>query len=130
MNEEATKGYAVKRYPKPTRRIVQTLALRDNDVLIKEYRRLHSQGVIWKEILEGIRSVGILEMEIYIKGCTLVMILEVDSEFNWEESMNKLAALPRQAEWEAVVAKFQQATPSQKSSEKWMPMERMFYLYD
>ena len=36
--------------------------------LIATYRRLHSREGIWPEILQGIREVGILEMEIYLLG--------------------------------------------------------------
>lgn len=124
-----TEGYVVRRFEGQTKRVVQTLSLKDNPELIAEYRRLHSKEYIWKEILEGIRAVGILEMEIYISGNRLVMILELPSDFNWEESMGKLATLPRQAEWEDVVARFQQALPGQSSSEKWVAMERIFHLY-
>ncbi len=124
-----TEGYPVRRFEGQTKRVVQTLSLKDNPELIAEYHRLHSKEYIWKEILDGIRAVGILEMEIYISGNRLVMILELPSNFNWEESMGKLATLPRQAEWEDVVARFQQALPGQSSSEKWIAMERIFHLY-
>lgn len=124
-----TEGYTIRRFECPTKRVVQTLSLKDNPELIAEYRRLHSKEYIWKEVLEGIRAVGILEMEIYICGNRLVMVLEIPTDFNWDKSMSKLATLPRQAEWEDVVAKFQQALPGQSSSEKWQVMERIFHLY-
>ena len=50
--------------------------------------------------------------------------------WNWDESMAKLATLPRQQEWECVVAEFQKCEPGATSSEKWRLMERMFYLYE
>jgi L-rhamnose mutarotase len=43
--------------------------------------------------------------------------------------MDKLATMPRQAEWEAFVAKLQGCNPDARSDEKWQMMERMFYLY-
>lgn len=126
---EATEGYKVKNYPIPTKRVVQCLSLKDNCELIEKYRQIHSAEHIWPEILEGIKSVGILEMEIYIRGSKLVMILELPVDFNWDESMALLAKQPRQAEWEEFVAQFQKALPGQSSDEKWQPMERMFHLY-
>lgn len=127
--ETAESGYRIKRFEGETRRYVQTLSLRDNPQLIAEYRRLHSKESMWKEILDGIREVGILEMEIYILGTRLVMIVETTADFDWDRQMSLLAKLPRQAEWENVVAKYQQTVPGLASSEKWKLMERMFHLY-
>lgn len=62
------KGYQVKQYNEPVKRYCQTLELRDNPELIAEYRRRHSREKAWPEIRQGIREVGILEMEIYILG--------------------------------------------------------------
>ena len=104
--------------------------LKDNPELIKEYRRRHSQGEAWPEIAQGIRQVGILEMEIYILGTKLVMIVDAPADFDWDSAMARLATLPRQAEWEAFVAKFQGCSAEARSDEKWQMMERMFYLYD
>ena len=129
MDESFNKIYPVKKFQGSTRRVVQFLSLRDNPELIAEYRRLHSREYIWQEIINGIREVGILEMEIYICGTRLVMILEVPADFAWNVSMERLSRLPRQQEWENTVARFQAALPGQSSSEKWCPMERMFHLY-
>lgn len=124
----ATDGYTVNPHPIATKRVVQTLSLRNSPELIAAYRRLHSPGSIWPEIVEGIREAGILEMDIFIRGCRLVMIVELPATLDWESAMTRLASLPRQAEWEATVARFQEAMPAQTSSEKWQPMERMFSL--
>ena len=113
-----------------TKRYVQTLDLRDDPEMIREYRKWHSEEYSWPEIRQGIRAVGILEMEIYILGSKLVMIVDTPADFQWDEAMNRLATLPRQAEWEAFVAKFQGCAPDARSDEKWQPMERMFRLYE
>jgi len=64
-------GYMQKKFDGPTKRFCQTLDLKDDPDLIADYCRLHEQGYVWQEILEGIRSVGILEMEIYLLGTRL-----------------------------------------------------------
>lgn len=128
--EMPKQGYKVKQYDEPVKRYCQTLDLRDNQTLIKEYRRLHSREAIWPEIVAGIREVGILEMEIYILGTRLFMIVETPLDFDWEESMSRLAVLPRQQEWEDHVRLYQMAGLGAASSQKWKLMERMFYLYD
>lgn len=131
MNKNNTEGYILteKNHNGPVKRFCQTLDLRDNPELIAEYRHRHSREKVWPEILEGIRSVGILEMEIYILGTRLFMIVETPADFNWDETMAHLATLPRQAEWEDYMAMFQQAKSGATSNEKWQMMERMFHLY-
>lgn len=121
-------GYRVKDYPCTVKRYCQTMDLRDDPELIARYRRAHSREEFWDEIRQGIRSVGILEMDIYILGTRLFMIVETPLNFDWDEAMSRLATLPRQAEWEAYVSRFQKADPGQASHEKWKMMERMFCL--
>ena len=122
-------GYRTSCYGIPTKRYCQTLDLKENPELIAQYRCLHDQEHAWREIIEGIRSVGILEMEIYIRGNRLFMIIETPEDFCWETAMKKLSGLPRQAEWEALTARFQKALPTASSSENWQLMERIFHLY-
>ena len=112
------------------KRYVQFLEIGDDPELIAQYRKWHSEEYSWKEIRDGIRQVGILEMEIYIFGTRLVMIVETALDFQWDEAMARLATLPRQQEWEAYVARFQKCAEGATSDEKWQMMERMFYLYD
>jgi len=123
-------GYKVKTYNQPVKRFCQTLDLRDNPKLIEEYRTRHDREHIWTEILDGIKAVGILEMEIYILGKRLFMIVETPLDFDWDKAMTRLNSLPRQSEWEEYMSVFQQALPGMSSAEKWQPMERMFYIYD
>ena len=126
----ATNGYKTKDFGVPVKRYCQTLRLKDDAELIRKYREAHDREHFWNEIKQGIKSVGILEMEIYILDNTLFMIVDAPLDFDWDEAMARLACLPRQQEWEEHVARFQECAPSSTSSEKWKMMERMFYLYD
>lgn len=127
--EQKVEGYRVKQYNGPVKRFCQTLDLKDNPELIAEYRRRHSEGEAWSEIMEGIKEVGILEMEIYLVDTRLFMIVETPLDFDWNSAMARLATLPRQQEWEDYMSKFQQAATGTSSNEKWRMMERIFYLY-
>ena len=129
MSETPQTGYQARTHHKPVKRYCQTLDLRDDPALIAEYRRLHSEQGVWREILDGIRSVGILEMEIYLLGTRLFMIVETAPDFDWTSAMARLATLPRQAEWEELTGRYQQALPGASSAEKWKLMERIFHLY-
>lgn len=122
-------GYRVKEYHGPVKRYCQTLDLKDDPKLIAEYVKRHSEEESWLEIRNGIREVGILEMEIYILGSRLFMIVETPLDFEWDTAMAKLAGLPRQAEWEEYMSIFQVARPGATSAEKWQLMDRMFHLY-
>ena len=122
-------GYKMKEYGIPTKRYCQTLDLKDDPELISEYRKRHTENEAWPEILQGIRSVGILEMEIYILDNRLFMIVETPCDFDWDEAFARLATLPRQEEWETYMSIFQVARPGATSAEKWRMMERIFHLY-
>jgi len=123
-------GYEQRQSAVPTKRYVQYLEISDDPALLAEYRKWHSEAYHWKEIRDGIRAVGILEMEIYLTGNHLTMIVDVPADFDWQKAMNQLADQPRQAEWEAFVAKFQNCAADVRSDEKWTPMERIFRLYE
>lgn len=123
------KGYRVKQYTGPVKRFCQTLDLKDNPDLIAEYRRRHGEGEAWTEIIEGIKEVGILEMEIYLVDTRLFMIVETPVDFDWDSAMARLATLPRQQEWEDYMSEFQVASQGASSDDKWRMMERIFYLY-
>lgn len=122
-------GCRSKQYGQPTKRYVQTMELKDDDALIRQYRQAHDKAHFWDEIEEGIRAVGILEMEIYILGNRLVMIVDAPADFDWDSAMARLATLPRQDEWERHVAAFQDCAAEATSDQKWQMMERMFHLY-
>lgn len=125
-----TKGFKVKQYNVPVKRYCRTMQLRAGDQkFIDDYRHAHSEGVIWKEVIDGIRRVGILEMEIYILDNKLFMIVETPLDFNWDEAMARLATLPRQQEWETFMSRFQDCSAEATADEKWQMMDRMFHLY-
>ena len=128
--DQSNEGYLTKSFNQPVKRYCQTMDLRDNPELIAEYKKRHSKERAWQEIIQGIREVGILEMEIYLLGTRLFMIVETPHDFDWDTAMSRLAALPRQQEWEDYMAIFQLVNPGTTSAQKWQLMERIFYLYD
>ena len=70
-----------------------SMDLKDDPEMIAKYRECHSKAKSWQEIREGICSVGILEMEIYVCGNRLFMIVETPIDFDWESAMAKLCLL-------------------------------------
>lgn len=106
------------------KRYCQTLTLVDDPEMVAKYVDAHAH--VWPEIVQGQREVGILDMQIYRKGCSLFMIMDTVDDFNFERDMARLATLPRQAEWEAYVSQFQGCAAGARSDEKWQRMERIF----
>jgi L-rhamnose mutarotase len=110
------------------KRYCKTLTLKDDPALIEEYRKVHRPGGAWPEIARGMKEVGILDMEIYITGNRLFMIMDTVPDFNHEQAMEKLASKPRQSEWEAHVAQFQGTSREASAEEKWKLIERIYKL--
>ena len=103
-----------------------TLDLKNDPNLIAEYKRYHEK--IWPEIAQSIRHSGIEEMEIYLLGTRMFMIMEVNDRFSFEAKAEADRTNPKVQEWEDLMWKFQQALPQAKPGEKWLPMERIFKL--
>lgn len=108
------------------KRFCQTLELKDDPELIEAYIQEHSH--VWPEVQSGIREVGIIDMQIYALGNRLFMIMETIDDFDWERDNALLATLPRQAEWEANMAKYQGVESFVPSTEKWHLMDKIFQL--
>lgn len=116
--------------PRPAsfKRYCKVLKLQPDKALIKKYIEVHKPENIWPEVSEGIRSVGILDMEIYLQGNMAFMIMDTVPDFDHEKAIKKLAGLPRQKEWEEYVSQFQQAGDKAATPEKWEMVERIFTL--
>jgi L-rhamnose mutarotase len=110
------------------KRFCKTLELKNDPELIEEYKKVHAKGAAWSEITEGMKRVGILNMEIYITGNRLFMIMDTVPDFDHQKDMEKLALMPRQKEWEAFVSKFQKTGKDATADEKWQLMERIYQL--
>ncbi len=108
------------------KRYCKTLRLENDPKLIEEYKAVHAPGVCWPEITQGMRDVGIIDMEIYILGTQLFMIMDTVADFDHDSAMKVLATKPRQSEWEAYVSRFQKTSADVSADEKWQLTERIY----
>jgi L-rhamnose mutarotase len=108
------------------RRHCLTLDLKDDPQLIAEYKRHHEK--IWPEITRSIKDAGIKDLEIYLLGTRMFMIMEVNELFSFEAKAEADAGNARVQEWERLMWKFQQALPQARPGEKWLLMEKIFKL--
>jgi L-rhamnose mutarotase len=108
------------------KRYCLTLDLKDDPILIAEYKRHHQE--IWPEIAHSIRDAGVVDMEIYLLGTRMFMVMEVNEQFSFEAKAKADRDNPKVREWEELMWTFQKTLPSAKPGEKWLPMERIFKL--
>lgn len=107
-------------------RFCKTMELRNDPALIEAYKKAHAKGAAWPEITEGMKEIGILDMEIYLFGTKLFMIMDTIADFDHDKLMGELSTKPRQAEWEAHMAQFQDTSADASASQKWQLMERIY----
>lgn len=109
-----------------TRRYCLTLDLKNDPKLIAEYKRHHEK--IWPEITKSIKHAGVVDLEIYLLGTRMLMVMEVNEQFSFEAKAKADQENPKVQEWENLMWKFQQPLPSANPGEKWLLMERIFKL--
>jgi len=111
---------------KMNKRYCLTLDLKDDPQLISEYKRYHEK--IWPEIAKSIKASGIEDMEIYLLGTRMFMVMEVNEQFSFEEKAKADRENPKVREWEELMWKFQKPLANAKQGEKWLLMEKIFKL--
>ncbi|MEM6963870.1 MAG: L-rhamnose mutarotase [Bacteroidota bacterium] len=102
--------------------------LKDDPQLIEQYKKYHAPGNAWPEITDSIRSAGIEDMQIYLTGNRLFMIMEVNDNFDPQRKAEMDAENIKVQEWENLMMQFQQLLPWAKVGEKWVEMEKIFQL--
>ena len=109
-----------------SRRFCFALDLKDDPALITEYRKYHEK--IWPEVTQSLKDSGIEDLEIYLVGTRMFMIMEVNKSFSFEGKAKADQQNPKVQAWEQLMWRFQQALPEAESDEKWLRMERIFKL--
>jgi len=98
------------------RRFCLTLDLKDDPKLIEEYKLYHQR--VWPEIVRSIKDSGIEDMEIYLRGTRMFMIMEVNEHFSFGAKARADQNDPKVQEWEKLMWKFQKPLPDAKPGEK------------
>ena len=102
------------------------MELRNDPLLIEAYKKAHAKGAAWPEITWGMKEVGIIDMEIYLIGTRLFMIMDTTADFDHNKAMTELALKPRQGEWEAYMSQFQDSSAEATADQKWQLMDRIY----
>jgi L-rhamnose mutarotase len=102
--------------------------LKDEPGLIRDYEHLHEPDQVWPEILDSIRSAGIVDMQIYRTGNRLFMIMETRDDFSLDVKASLDKNNPAVQHWEDLMWTFQQPLPWAGPGEKWVLMDQIFQL--
>jgi L-rhamnose mutarotase len=103
-----------------------TLDLQDDPAKISEYKRYHEK--IWPEIRDSLYAAGVEQMEIYLLGTRMFMIMDVDDSFSFEKKARMDSGNPKVLEWEALMANFQAVPEGADPVRRWQVMEKVFDL--
>jgi L-rhamnose mutarotase len=108
------------------KRYCLTVDLKTDPKLIAEYRQYHER--IWPEITQSIKDSGIEDLEIYLLGTRLFMIMEVNDSFSFAAKAKADAQNTKVREWEELMWRFQQPLAEARPGEKWLLMDQIFKL--
>lgn len=101
---------------------VYTLNLKNNPELIAKYLEHHR--AVWPEVIASVRQAGILGDRVYRLGTRLVLVLDVQEDFDPQHD------LPQYKKWDALMRTFQEPVPEANPGEWWALMENVFDLND
>ena len=107
-------------------RTVLTVDLRDDAAAIESYKDHHQR--VWPEVLASLRRSGVRDMEIYLLGRRLVMILETDGPDYRRCFAEHRTSGPRVTEWEELMRSLQVPAPGAPRGEWWSQMAPVFSL--
>jgi L-rhamnose mutarotase len=103
------------------------LDLKDDPALIAQYEAHHR--AVWPEVVRHLHEQGVTGLRIWRLGTRLCMLMETDdARFDAARMAQAEAALPRIAEWEALMGRFQAATPWTPQGRKWVEGQLIFEL--
>jgi L-rhamnose mutarotase len=105
-------------------RQVLAIDLKDDSV-VDTYREYHQR--VWPEVLESLRTSGVLDLQIYLLGRRVVMIADLEDGADLRRAFaTRMASHPRVEEWERLMMSLQQPAPGAGAGEWWTAMEPVF----
>jgi L-rhamnose mutarotase len=110
-------------------RHVLTLDLKDDPAVVEAYKAHHRR--VWPEVRRSLRSAGLADLQIYMLGRRLVMLIDLQDGLDVRRVFSTHAAShPRVAEWEALMKSMQQPPPDSAPGEWWAAMQPVFHLHE
>ena len=108
-------------------RHVLTVRLKDEAGVVDTYTRHHRE--VWPDVQASLRQCGVEQMDIYLLGSTLVMILEMRNGLDYRTALaSHAASSARVTEWEELMKSLQEPSVGAGAGEWWAVMEPVFHL--
>jgi L-rhamnose mutarotase len=107
-------------------RTVLAVDLRDDEAAVETYRVHHQR--VWPEVLDSLRRAGVRDLDIYLLGRRLIMVVETEGQDFRRCFAAHAASHPRVIEWEALMRSLQQSPPGAPPGDWWARMEPVFSL--
>jgi L-rhamnose mutarotase len=104
-------------------RSVLFMELNPDSASIRKYREAHQMGNVWPQIETNARASGVLDMELYIKGTRVFLIMDRTAGIDEAKSDSLWNLLPLEQEWQNLVGLFQKKDPA--TGEAWTTMTRI-----
>jgi L-rhamnose mutarotase len=110
-----------------SRRHVFTVNLKDEPGIRETYARHHRD--VWPEVQDSLKRVGVEQMDIYLLGRRLVMIVEMRDGLDYRVAFKSHASSSQRViEWERLMKSLQEAPAEAREGEWWAAMEPVFHL--
>ena len=110
-----------------TRRHVFTVNLKDEPGIVETYTRYHAD--VWPEVQDSLKRVGVEQMDIYLLGRRLVMIVEMRDGLDYRVAFKSHASSSQRViEWERLMKSLQEPPAEARAGEWWAVMEPVFHL--
>jgi L-rhamnose mutarotase len=110
-------------------RHVLAVDLKDDPAVIEAYTAHHER--VWPEVRRSLLRVGIDDLQIYLLGRRLVMIVDTTDGLDVARCFaTHVASHPRVLEWEAMMKAMQEPAPGGGPGEWWALMRPVFQLKD
>ena len=109
------------------KQLARALDLNDTPEAIAAYKEWHTR--VFPEVKAALKEVGVHQMKIWLLGCRLVMVIDVDDDFDAEANFARYMTLdPKIQEWEEMMGEYQRTHPLAKEGTRWADMELVFQL--
>ena len=110
-----------------SRRYVFTVNLKDDPAVVDLYKHHHRE--VWPEVEASLGRVGVEQMDIYLLGRRLVMVVAMRDGLDYRAAFRAHAASSqRVAEWERLMQSLQEPSAEAREGEWWAAMEPVFHL--
>jgi L-rhamnose mutarotase len=101
--------------------------LKGDPGVVETYTRHHHE--VWPEVQASLRHAGVEQMDIYLLGRRLVMIVETRDGIDYRTAFAAhISSSARVAEWERLMTSLQEAPTEARAGESWVAMEPVFHL--